>query len=95
MKALNNLLIFFVDDPYYCGLRARIPNFAKTKIQKDKEAMRLAASQELPIHMAGAGAVGYPDQDVWHKPQRGFHQPGMIPGRFFAHFCIAIAVSNP
>ena len=26
------------DDPYYCGLRARIPNFAKTKAQKEKEA---------------------------------------------------------
>ena len=27
------------DDPYYCGLRARIPNFAKTKAQKEKEAV--------------------------------------------------------
>ena len=26
------------DDPYYCGLRARIPNFAKSKAQKEKEA---------------------------------------------------------
>merc|ERR550532_2747167 len=25
------------DDPYYCGLRARIPNFAKSKAQKEKE----------------------------------------------------------
>ena len=45
--------------------------------------MRLAASQELPIHMTGAGAIAYPHQDVWHKPQRGFHEPGMIPGKFF------------
>ena len=80
---LNKKQFDFLDDPYYCGLRARIPNFAKTKIQKDKEAMRLAASQELPIHMTGAGAIAYPHQDVWHKPQRGFHEPGMIPGRFF------------
>merc|ERR1719245_742658 len=25
------------DDPYYCGLRARIPNFAKSRAQKEKE----------------------------------------------------------
>jgi hypothetical protein len=76
------------DDPYYCGLRARIPNFAKTKIQKDKEAMRMAASQELPVHYGGPGgpgggggaAMGMAHPDVWHKPQRGYHDGGMIPG---------------
>jgi hypothetical protein len=52
--------LFQPDDPYYCGLRARIPNFAKTKAQKDKEAMRLAASQELPIGYGGAGAMERP-----------------------------------
>jgi hypothetical protein len=30
------------DDPYYCGLRARIPNFAKSKAQKEKEASKYA-----------------------------------------------------
>ena len=28
---------YFPDDPYYCGLRARIPNFAKSQKQKDRE----------------------------------------------------------
>lgn len=23
--------LFILDDPYYCGLRARVPNFVKTK----------------------------------------------------------------
>ena len=71
----------YTDDPYYCGLRARIPNFAKTKAQKDKEAMRLAASQELPVGYAGAGAAGMPHPDVWHKPSRGYMDSGMIPGK--------------
>jgi hypothetical protein len=76
----NLIFIEYSDDPYYCGLRARIPNFAKTKAQKDKEAMRLAASQELPMPNNGAGALGLPHPDVWHKPQRGYHETGMIPG---------------
>jgi len=33
----------FADDPYYCGLRARIPNFAKSKAQREKEANALYA----------------------------------------------------
>lgn len=36
---LNKILIFFLfrfypDDPYYCGLRARVPNFAKDRARK-------------------------------------------------------------
>jgi len=34
------------DDPYYCGLRARIPNFAKSKVQKEKESSRMAQQQQ-------------------------------------------------
>ena len=40
------------DDPYYCGLRARIPNFAKSKSQKEKEANALYA--RLPAHERAA-----------------------------------------
>jgi len=72
-----------LDDPYYCGLRARIPNFAKTKSQKDKDAVRMSASQELPLvngPQTGNGAIGYPGHDVWHKSSRGYHDTGMIPG---------------
>ena len=29
------ILFFFIDDPYYCGLRARIPNFVKKKKKSD------------------------------------------------------------
>ena len=28
-------LLLFTDDPYYCGLRARIPNFVKKKKKSD------------------------------------------------------------
>ena len=38
----------FSDDPYYAGLRARIPNFAKSKAQKEKE--REALYARLPAH---------------------------------------------
>ncbi|XP_023342300.1 uncharacterized protein LOC111712024 [Eurytemora carolleeae] len=31
------------DDPYYCGLRARIPNFAKSKSQKERESKKKSA----------------------------------------------------
>jgi len=52
------------DDPYYCGLRARIPNFAKSKVQKEKESSRMAASQaqQSPngngVHHPMAAAAG-------------------------------------
>merc|ERR1712117_186979 len=54
------------DDPYYCGLRARIPNFAKSKAQKEKESK-----------YAGVGAmrdIGGPGGHhlVWGGPQRGY-----------------------
>ena len=39
-------MLFFSDDPYYCGLRARIPNFAKSKVQKEKESSRMAQQQQ-------------------------------------------------
>ncbi|KAF4527901.1 hypothetical protein B566_EDAN011292 [Ephemera danica] len=29
-------MFVFADDPYYCGLRARIPNFAKSKSGKEE-----------------------------------------------------------
>lgn len=33
---LNPYLFNFPDDPYYCGLRARVPNFAKTKLKPNE-----------------------------------------------------------
>ena len=32
-----DFLIYFIDDPYYCGLRARIPNFVKSRKKKLEE----------------------------------------------------------
>eukprot|EP00088_Acartia_fossae_P053316 TRINITY_DN6057_c0_g1_i1.p1 TRINITY_DN6057_c0_g1~~TRINITY_DN6057_c0_g1_i1.p1 ORF type:complete len:426 (+),score=102.54 TRINITY_DN6057_c0_g1_i1:215-1492(+) len=48
------------DDPYYCGLRARIPNFAKSKQQKEKESKYAAIGREIPGH-----------PNIWH---RGYEQ---------------------
>lgn len=54
------------DDPYYCGLRARIPNFAKSKSQKERESKYAAIGREIPGH-----------PNVWH---RGYEQ-GMAQGK--------------
>jgi len=56
------------DDPYYCGLRARIPNFAKSKAQKEKEAKygRIGDRRDKDGHPM-----------VWHGPQRGYLENGM------------------
>jgi len=48
------------DDPYYCGLRARIPNFAKSKQQREKESKYAAIGREIPGH-----------PNIWH---RGYEQ---------------------
>ena len=55
------------DDPYYCGLRARIPNFAKSKAQKEKEAKygRIGERRDKEGHPM-----------VWHGPQRGYLENG-------------------
>jgi len=55
------------DDPYYCGLRARIPNFAKSQKQKDRESKYAAIGREMP--------PGHPN--VWH---RGY-DPSMVQGK--------------
>lgn len=56
------------DDPYYCGLRARIPNFAKSKAQKEKEAKygRIGERRDKEGHPM-----------VWHGPQRGYGPDGI------------------
>ena len=41
----NSLHIcIFVDDPYYCGLRARVPNFAKERARKASRAEEIYVS---------------------------------------------------
>ena len=61
---------FCSDDPYYCGLRARIPNFAKSKAQKEKEA-KYGRIGERRIDKEGHPMV-------WHGPQRGYHPDGEL-----------------
>merc|ERR1712038_813957 len=58
------------DDPYYCGLRARIPNFAKSKVQKEKETSRMAsaaASQQAPQQQSQQPGMGV------HHPMAAWH----------------------
>jgi len=55
------------DDPYYCGLRARIPNFAKSKSQKDREAKYAAIGRDIPGH-----------PNMWHQ---GYGQGAPPPGQ--------------
>jgi len=62
------------DDPYYCGLRARIPNFAKSKAQKEKESKYAGVGVDrsrLDPRDMGANPM------VWHGPQRGYLDAGM------------------
>lgn len=35
----DKLFNSFTDDPYYCGLRARVPNFVKTSKNKGKDSL--------------------------------------------------------
>lgn len=55
------------DDPYYCGLRARIPNFAKSKAQRDRETTRMPnqPTQQQPQMNPGV-----------HHPMAGWGHPG-------------------
>ena len=41
-----NTLLYFVDDPYYCGLRARIPNFVKSRKKKLEEKAKKEAQSK-------------------------------------------------
>lgn len=62
------------DDPYYCGLRARIPNFAKTKAQRDKEAANSIYAR-LPTHAQPQAHPGYGHIGMY-GPARGFLDNG-------------------
>ena len=62
---------FFPDDPYYCGLRARIPNFAKSKAQRDRETSRMP-SQPPQQQPQMNPAVHHP-MAAWHPGPRGYY----------------------
>jgi len=75
------------DDPYYCGLRARIPNFAKSKVQKEKESSRMAQQQQqqqqqqspasaaAAAHAAERAALS-PNQVHGQHPMAAWHHQG-------------------
>lgn len=43
-----DFLTFVTDDPYYCGLRARVPNFVKSKTKEPVPSKRYSVSQQQP-----------------------------------------------
>ena len=75
VKNKNSLIFLIVitisaDDPYYCGLRARIPNFAKSKAQKEKESKYAGIGAMRDIGGVGGHHL------VWGGPQRGYLDNG-------------------
>ena len=53
MRRLHEILttpLYSLDDPYYCGLRARIPNFVKSRKKKlEEKAKKETQSKESQI----------------------------------------------
>ena len=41
-------IFLFSDDPYYCGLRARIPNFVKSRKKKMEEKLKKDSQSSSP-----------------------------------------------
>ena len=77
-------LLLHTDDPYYCGLRARIPNFAKSKAQKEKEASKYAYTQQHQQQQAISPPSALPGQVPPHHPMmwhRGYLDNGKNNGK--------------
>ena len=68
----SNHNILLTDDPYYCGLRARIPNFAKSKAQKEREKESKYAGIGAMRDIGGIGGHHL----VWGGHQRGYMDNG-------------------
>ena len=72
----NNFLLSLTDDPYYCGLRARVPNFVKSSSKSTKEHAALqngAATQQQQQHMntltsQKKNSIMMPMHPVMHAP---------------------------
>lgn len=78
---MHNLLLF-PDDPYYCGLRARVPNFVKTNGKLVLPAMTerltlkeapvpskrysVAHPHHFPPHMPPFAHAPMPPAALWH-----------------------------
>ena len=61
------------DDPYYCGLRARIPNFAKSKAQKEKESSSRPVTQNPLVNPAAAAAAAAVMPPPHQHPMAAWH----------------------
>jgi len=79
----NFNLVLCADDPYYCGLRARIPNFVKRKNGSKQEVDRMPHSVPMggppammaPSHHYMHSAYGVAPIQPW-RPAPGYHEPG-------------------
>ncbi|KAL3289454.1 hypothetical protein HHI36_022878 [Cryptolaemus montrouzieri] len=55
------------DDPYYCGLRARVPNFvAKSRTKETAPAKRFSVNQPAPLPMMHHHQVNHMPPHMWH-----------------------------
>jgi hypothetical protein len=75
-KFLMSCLVFSnIDDPYYCGLRARIPNFVR---KKKKPEATSSKNQQPPV-------VPHPNQQPMMGHPLGKNQPQMTSHPFWWH----------
>eukprot|EP00093_Oithona_nana_P002349 02349.XXX_57302_29231_1 [CDS] Oithona nana genome sequencing. len=63
-------------DPYYCGLRARIPNFAKSKAQRDRESTRMASQHPQQPQQNSQQPQQPPINPGVHHPMAAWHHGG-------------------
>ena len=73
---LINFFFYFSDDPYYCGLRARVSNFVKNDRKGEKEPPVKESGTEIKMKMTphvgtyqAALSHGHPMQthQMWHS----------------------------
>lgn len=77
------------DDPYYCGLRARIPNFVKKK-KKSTDSSTSASSSKLSSNKTSStslmnlGKAGQPVNQQVHHPMASSHHPFWWHSRLYS-----------
>ena len=110
-QTLDLNLFFFVsvlDDPYYCGLRARIPNFVKKKKKSSDSSMSSSklsskltssttASASSLMNLGGvAGKTGQPQQvtshPFWWHSRLYSENPGQLGPGQFSKFSFRIII---
>ena len=56
------IILYSVDDPYYCGLRARIPNFVKSRKKKLEEKAKKDTQPKESQHLHLTSQAQHPAQ---------------------------------